>query len=310
MESSTIHHLVLYIRPARRKAKVAAIQEAVAILNDLGSESRIGGPLSEQKGVFWLDLPFGSLDLAQNRLSRLGYTYAVDVLTPFPGKRIHFDKKSREGRFTKWRGEIYRLDRIYEEDNERFRALSPDRRLFVLETSNGQVRSIRGYRGDGAALSRRALPVYDARLLVNLVFQRGRGKLLDPFAGAGGVVIEALESGWQVLSTDIDKTLRYGLKSVGSQHVVADARALPFATGSVDAISTEPPYHQQVADAVPFWLREMYRVSRTGARIAILCAAWQAPTLRLEATKLNLKSFLDSPINRKGLDVNVLAWQK
>ena len=251
METRTVHHLVLYIRTARRKARAAAVAEAVRILTDLGSELPLGGPLSEQKGVFWLNIPFDSLERARNRLNRLGYTYAVDLLTPFHGKKLHLDTRAhREGRLTKWRGQIYRLERIYEEDNERIRALAPDQRFFLLETRDGQVRTVKGYRGDGSALSRRGLPVSDARLLVNLVFRPSRGRLLDPFAGTGGIVIEALESGWQVLSTDVDKTLRHGLKSVGSSHFVADASYLPFANESVDAVATEPPYDKQVEGAL------------------------------------------------------------
>src|SRR5437868_4790725 len=115
------------MRTGRRKARAAAVEEAVRILNDLGSELPLGGPLSEQKGVFWLDIPFDSLERASNRLKRLGYTYAVDLLTPFHGKKLHLDKNAhREGRLTKWRGKIYRLERIYEEDSERIRALAPD----------------------------------------------------------------------------------------------------------------------------------------------------------------------------------------
>jgi len=57
-------------------------------------------------------------------------------------------------------------------------------------------------------------------------------------------------------------------------------------------------------------LREMYRVLKVGGRTAILCAAGQADGLRREADSLELKWYLDSPINRKGLDVVVLAGQK
>ncbi len=57
-------------------------------------------------------------------------------------------------------------------------------------------------------------------------------------------------------------------------------------------------------------LSEMYRVLKTGGRLAILCAAGQADGLRREADSLELKWYLDSPINRKGLDVVVLAGNK
>jgi hypothetical protein len=42
----------------------------------------------------------------------------------------------------------------------------------------------------------------------------------------------------------------------------------------------------------------------------MLCAAWQAEMLRDEARVLGLRVYLDTPINRKGTDVVVLAWEK
>ncbi len=57
-------------------------------------------------------------------------------------------------------------------------------------------------------------------------------------------------------------------------------------------------------------LREMYRVLKTGGRLAILCATGQADGLRKEGESLGLSWYLDWPVNRKGLDVVVLAGEK
>ena len=86
------------------------------------------------------------------------------------------------------------------------------------------MREIRGYRDDSGPLSRRGLPTYDARMLANVAAAGEGGTLLDPFAGAGGVVIEALAHGCRVVSCDIDPALRYGLASLARSHAVADAR--------------------------------------------------------------------------------------
>jgi SAM-dependent methyltransferase len=302
--------LILYLRPARRKAREAATLEALCLLRDLDPAAPRGGPLAEQGGLFWLTLPSRALPSALARFPQLGYTQAVDVAEPAPELQGIGHYPGGGLRMTRWRGQAHRLRRVYEEDAQALRERAPDRRVFLLETPDGAVRPIKGYRGDGRALSRRGLPVYDARLLVNLVFRPEKGTLLDPFAGIGGIALEALAAGWHVLSADVDPALRHGLAQLGACHVVADARELPFAPASVDAIATEPPYDQLADGIVVAALREMHRVLKEGGRLALLCAARQADDLRREGAALGLAPYLDSPINRKGMDVVALAWQK
>ena len=305
------HLLILYLRPARRKARAAATVEALSLLRDLDPVAPSGGPLSEQGGLCWLTLPAGALPTAVARFPQLGYTEAVDVAEPTPELRGMGDCPVGAALpVTRWRGRAYRLRRVYEEDARALRERAPDRRVFLLETHEGGVRPIKGYRGDGQALSRRGLPVYDARLLVNLVFSPAKGAFLDPFAGVGGVVLEAVAAGWHVLSADVDPALRPGLAQLGACHVVADARELPFATASVDAIASEPPYDRQADSIVIPALREIQRVLKEGGRLALLCAARQADDLRRDSASLGLVPYLDSHINRKGVDVVALAWQK
>jgi SAM-dependent methyltransferase len=298
-------HLIFHIRTARSKAREAASLEALCLLRDLGAVIPTGGPLSEKGQVFWVDLPACELDRARDRLPRLGYTTSVDLLEPAQAGS-HSNKE-----IVRWRRRYYRLIRIYEEDPEDARERAPDRRRFMLETSNGEVRLVKGYRGDGGLLSRRGLPTYDACLLVNLVSTANKGRtLLDPFAGVGGIVLEALESGYRVVSCDIDPGLLHGLSHIGAFHHVADARYLPFQAETMDAIATEPPYSKQTEDLVTDALVEMHRVLKTGGRIAMMCADWQAERLRQTADSLDLENMLDLPIDRKGVDCVALAWQK
>ncbi len=303
--------LIFYLRAARRKARAAATAEALGLIDDLHGSAPVGGPLSEQGGLFWIALRRDLLESAVPRLPRLGYTYAVDVLEPHSdSERIGDGAAEPQTRLVRWRRKLYHLVRVYEEDARAMRDAAVDRRTFLFETSGGEIRPIRGYRGDSHPLSRRGLPVYDARLLVNLVSARAGTLLLDPFAGTGGIIIEALSSGATAVSADVDPALRHGLAQLGARHHVADARHLPFASETFDAIATEPPYHTEAQNLVCEALREMDRVLKHGGRIAMLCAAPQADALRQEAAALGWRSSLDTPINRKGLDVVALAWRK
>ncbi|MCS6910698.1 MAG: methyltransferase domain-containing protein [Anaerolineales bacterium] len=298
--------LICHLRPARRKARDVAVLEALCLLRDLQPVAPNSGPLAEQGGVFWIEIPGEHLEVALDRLPLLGYTIAVDVL-----EEVGPWRKKQRAEILRWRKRDYWPVRVYEEDAEAARESAPDRRTFVLE-SQGHVREVKGYRGDSGPLSRRGLPAYDARLLVNLVTPaHGRHvTFLDPFAGVGGLLLEARAHGWVALSGDVDARLRFGLSACGSAHAVFDASRLPLADESLDAAATEPPYAEVATEAVSAAVHELARVLKPGARLALLVAAHQAGPLREAAAALPLRIFLDSPINRKGVECVALAWEK
>lgn len=303
--------LIFYLWPARRKARAVALAEALSLLRDLQARASDKGPLSEQGGLFWILLPSEKLELARLRLSRLGYTAAVDWIEPISAPVDHSKRRSSiPTDVLQWHHRWYRRHRLFEEDPQAIREGAPDQRTFLLETADGGVRPVTGYRGSGGNLNRRGLSVPDARLLVNLVAAEPGSLFLDPFAGAGGLVIEALASGYEVMSADVDPILQHGLAHLGAQHLVADARHLPFPDETFDAIATEPPYHSEATSLVAEALCEIYRVLKKGRRLAMLCAASQADVLRQQAASLGLHVVLDEAIDRKGLDVVVLVWLK
>ena len=291
--------LVFYLRAARGGARPAAVAEALALLHDLGPSAPAGGPLSERGGVFWVELPARHLAAATARLPRLGYSTAVDRLVPAAGPPE-----------VRWRRRGWRLLRLYEEDAAAMREQAPDRRPFLFEAGGGPARPVRGYRGGGGPLTRRGLPVADARLLVNLVAPAGPGRLLDPFAGVGGIALEARAAGWAAVTADLDPALRHGLGGIGAGHLVADARALPLRDGSLDAAATEPPYDRGVGPLASLALAELHRLLRPGGAAAMLCAGWQAPGLRATAAGLGWRPTLDCPVDRRGLAVVALAWRR
>src|SRR5512132_4198525 len=242
---------------------------------------------------------------AAARLPRLGYSTAVDLL-------VADRAAGRGGRApaVRWRRRGWRLEPLYAEDAAGHRERAPDRRVFLLEAAGGPVRPVRGYRGGGDALARRGLPVCDARLLVNLVAPARPGRLLDPFAGVGGVALEARAAGWRTVTADLDPDLRHGLGRLGGAHLVADARALPLRSGCLDAVATEPAYDRGVGPLADQALAETHRLLRPGGAAAFLCAAWQASGLRATAAALGWRVMLDCPVDRKGLPVVALAWRR
>jgi hypothetical protein len=296
--------LVLHQRASRRRARAAAVAEVLALLHDLGPSAPAGGPLSERGGVCWVELPERWLAAAAARLPRLGYTTAVDRLVAAGTGRGGGPAAVR------WRGRSWRLERLHTEDPAGLRERAPDRREFLFAAGGGPVRPVRGYRGGGGPLARRGLPVCDARLLVNLVAPAGPGLLLDPFAGVGGVALEARAAGWTTVTADLDPSLRHGLGGLGGAHLVADARRLPLRAGVLDAVATEPPYDRGTGPLASQALGEAVRLLRPGGAVALLCAAWQAAGLRATADRLGLRVALDCPVDRKGLAVVALLWRR
>lgn len=298
---SEVATLVLQLRPSRRKAREAAVAEALALLRGLDAREAAGGPLSEVAGVRWVNVTTDHLSTALERLKGIGYVGSVQLVESIE------DDSDEAVASLRWKRRPIVLVPVYEEVDTALRPLAPDARPFLLECGDGVVRRVSGYRGGRGALEHRALPVVDARLLVNLVFAEERGTLLDPFCGAGGVVLAAGAAGWSTVSADLDPTLRFGLTDFGSRHIVADARALPLASGSIDAVASEPPYDPSAHSAVVDSVGEIARVLRKGARAALLLSTDQLTDVRDAAERAGLGIELATPINRKGTSVMCLC---
>jgi len=89
-----------------------------------------------------------------------------------------------------------------------------------------------------------------ARCMVNLARTPRGGTFLDPFAGVGGILLEAGLIGAKVIGIDIDREMvegaRRNLEASGItdfQLMVGDARKLPAL--EVDAVATDPPFGRQ-----------------------------------------------------------------
>jgi SAM-dependent methyltransferase len=295
--------LIFRLCDARRKALSVAIAEALRTFDSLGVRVVKAGPFGDPAGLFYLEVPARNVDKIRKLARYLGYTATIDLI------QIVSSDTPGAATLARWRGRRYELERIYAVDPDELRDRSPDRREFVLPTDNG-TRRVRGYRGDSRRMKRRALPVIDAKMLCNLISGPTVRRFLDPFAGAGGVVIEALRHGWEVVSVDIDPYVSHGLEFLGSKHAVADAQQLPFAPASFDAVATEPPYDPEAFHIVCGAMREIDRVIAPLGRIAFLIAEQHYPAVNNTSRLLSWNEELTERIDRKGTSVRVVSWRK
>jgi tRNA (guanine10-N2)-dimethyltransferase len=88
-----------------------------------------------------------------------------------------------------------------------------------------------------------------ARALVNLSGVKPGGRLLDPFCGTGGILIEAAIAGTKVMGSDLDQRMldgsaenlaHFGLEPERLEN--CDISKITDIFGKVDAIATDPPY--------------------------------------------------------------------
>ncbi len=94
------------------------------------------------------------------------------------------------------------------------------------------------------------LPPRLARAMVNLTGVPDEGRLWDPFAGTGGIALEAATIGAQTVASDNDPVMVEGTQAAFEHFGVeanAEAREGDFSKvadelGTVDAIATDPPY--------------------------------------------------------------------
>lgn len=87
------------------------------------------------------------------------------------------------------------------------------------------------------------------RALLNISCIREGQRLLDPFSGTGGMVMEAGLLGVIATGSDVDPVMVRGsrLNAPAADLLLADGGRLPFREASFDAIVTDLPYGQSVS---------------------------------------------------------------
>jgi ubiquinone/menaquinone biosynthesis C-methylase UbiE len=114
----------------------------------------------------------------------------------------------------------------------------------------------------------------------------------------------------KVYSSDIDPILRHGLRDYGAEHSVASVEKLPFDAGFFDAVVTEAPFDENTTPIVAKGLEELARVTTPKASIVMMTGENQADFIRKKAIALNLESYIDQSVDRKGTPVHIFGWKK
>jgi hypothetical protein len=303
--------IVCKIRNSRLKAKQIAILEI--LFTQIDNEILVikNGPLSDIKGMISFFCPKKNLELFKDRLFVIGYCYKFFLLD-FEND----NKKIPAGINTTspliWKGCKFSICNFYSQDTKISEEQSPHKREFKIAAQNGEVKTVTGYRGNGSELGRRALPVEDARCMVNLSFPFKNKRLLDPFAGGGGIVYQYkyIVPDGAITTIDIDPVLIPGLESYGSTHFAINIKDASFPGNSFDSIITETPFSENADDdIIAAFAKGSTWLSDEGVFV-IMCEKNQVQKIYDSMTKMNNYLLFNHEVDRKGTEVEISIWWK
>jgi tRNA (guanine6-N2)-methyltransferase len=165
-----------------------------------------------------------------------------------------------------------------------------------------------------------------AAAMVRLADLKPRQVLLDPMCGAGTILAEQLALGLhergakvRVLGGDLDhaalRVAEANLRPVGRATLCRwDAKRLPLADASVDAIASNPPFGvqlgepEEMASLYRHAVREYDRVLRTNGRAVLLVA--DHASLKEAARKVGWKSLRTIQVRILGQRATMSLWRK
>ncbi|MFX1533034.1 MAG: DNA methyltransferase [Promethearchaeota archaeon] len=143
------------------------------------------------------------------------------------------------------------------------------------------------------------------RGMINLSNVKEGDTVFDPFVGAGGVPIEALDMNIKALGGEIKPKMLYGTrlnvehffgkKSMRNvERIYMDAMAIPLRNDTIQAIVTDPPYGinaslggKEIEKLLEKTIEECYRILKKKGRLT-LCAPSEVP-LEVYAKKSGFK---------------------
>ncbi len=303
--------LVFKIRNSRIKVKKVAIMEVYSLLKDLGSTFLSNGPLGDIKGIFSFMINEKKLEESKLALSKLGYTNKVYLLN-FNNESMVNETDLKSINELIWKKKKFSIYNFLEIDEEIFKNSQVHNRVFYIYDENHNVKKIKGYRGDGTDTGKRALPVEDARLMLNISMIKENDTVLDPFAGAGGIVYEARNyyKKLNIISADIDEIISPGLQRISDKHIISDIRDLYFKNESVDRIVTEVPFSINSINHILIGLINLKFILKENGSLVLMVSDKQKETIEDKLKELKMNKYFESNINRKGTDVWILAYSK
>lgn len=197
----------------------------------------------------------------------LGYTEAILHQQPEPYCGETLCPIQRRRWYTGWMRQgackVYQTE-VYVQDTQSLLANAPDKRTFEMQNKGEKYTALGRH-------AHRALSNLDARFLFNIANPKSTDTLLDPFAGFGGLIIEATRRGLSITASDIDKRLSPGLSALKPKACfISDARCLPLPTDHFNLMVTEPPFRTSYRRAVMNSLAELHRVLKPNGRLILL----------------------------------------
>lgn len=299
------------LRNSRIKSKQLGIMEMLMLMYDLEVLFIKNGPLGDVKGIVSFLIDKSKWEIAIDRLKYVGYFnefYTLDFDNPNGINRTSIQTINS----LNWKGKNYSLNRVLIQDEQVYEQQSPHNRTFKIISYDGEEKLLNGYRGNGTELGRRALPVEDARCLVNLSIPYTQNKILEPFAGGGGIVFmyKYINPDIDITSIDIDETLRPGLEYYGSKHIVGSSATVRLSE-TFDAIVTEVPFSSNATWQVVETFRNLYNNLNEKGIIVLMCGESQSEEIFNCLIKdLNSNLLFSKKLNRKGTDVVIQVWTK
>jgi hypothetical protein len=299
------------IRNSRLKAKQLAILEMVFAQYDNEIMAIKNGPLGDIKGLISFFCPKKNLALFKDRLFGIGYCFQFYELDFENGSCENATDLNSINPLV-WKGRKFSINNFFTQDNAIYEEQSPHRRAFKILSNDGEVKTIFGYRGDGREFGRRSLPVEDSRCMVNISLPHKNKKMLDPFAGAGGIIysFRFLVPDGTMTSIDIDPVLKPGLEFFGSTHHVMNAVNVSFAEGSFDSVITEVPFSQNAIDFIIQTLTKLNTCLSNSGVLVIMCGKDQVKKIYNALDGLGNSLLFNYAVNRKGIDVEISIWWK